>query len=254
MLSESRRRKQQAYVKALAGPVVLEDHGEANFLGSIGNVVATDHGNRVGSRDSKCLEGFVLSNLRELELEGTLAVDHHTAVALEPSQHGPRELGGVAMAASVRGGTHTIVEEAVGRCHREMEHTFIEEPFAEWYSEERQLAAQRLDPGVILMDHEDTRRSDTREMLYFHEPSRMRIRRVRYSSQHRPKRPRKEDFAHARKGTKSAGRLPRTIPGRPRRGARSSLSSNRLSCFRFLSRPEPRLANPHLGVLPRALI
>src|SRR5262249_59570323 len=101
--------------------------------------------------------------------EGTLAVDHHTAVALEPSQHGPRELGGVAMAASVRGGTHTIVEDALGRCHREMEHTFIEEPFAEWYSEKGQLAAQRLDPGVILMDHEDTRRSDTREMLYFHE-------------------------------------------------------------------------------------
>src|SRR6516225_585132 len=203
MLSESRRRKQQAYAKALAGPVVLEDHGEPNLLGSIGNVVATDHGNRVWSRDSKCLEGFVLSNLRELELEGTLAVDHHTALALEPSQHGPRELGGVAMAASVRGGTHTIVEDALGRCHREMEHTFIEEPFAEWYSEKGQLAAQRLDPGVILMDHEDTRRSDTREMLYFHEPSRMRIRRVRHSSQHRPKRPRKEDFAHACKGTKS---------------------------------------------------
>src|SRR6201987_1653488 len=130
MLGESRRRKQQAYAEALAGPVVLEDHGKANLLGSVGN--------RVWSRDSKCLEGFVLSNLRELELEGTLAVDHHTAVALEPSQHGPRELGGVAMAASVRGGTHTIVEDAVGRCHREMEHTFIEEPFAEWYSEERQ--------------------------------------------------------------------------------------------------------------------
>src|SRR5262249_32309884 len=203
MLGESRRRKQQAYAEALAGPVVLEDHGKANLLGSIGNIVATDHGNRVWSSDSKCLEGFVLSNLRELELEGTLAVDHHTAVALEPSQHGPRELGGVAMAASVRGGTHTIVEDALGRCHREMEHTIIEEPFAEWYSEEGQLEAPRLAPAVILMDHEDRRRSDTREMLYFHEPSRMRIRRVRHSSQHRPKRPRKEDFAHARKGTKS---------------------------------------------------
>src|SRR5262245_29776467 len=134
------------------------------------------------------------------------------------------------MAASVRGGTHTIVEDALGRCHREMEHTFIEEPFAEWYSEEGQLEAQRLDPDVILMDHEDRRRSDTREMLYFHEPSRMRIRRVRYSSQHRPKRRRKEDFAHARKGTKS-GRATTANDTRPRRGARSSLSSNRLSCL-----------------------
>src|SRR6516225_5616823 len=182
MLGESRRRKQQAYAEALAGPVVLEDHGKANLLGSIGNVVATDHGNRVWSSDSKCLEGFVLSYLRELELEGTLAVDHHTAVALEPSQHGCRELGGVAMAASVRGGTHTIVEDALGRRHREMEHTFIEEPLAERYSEAGQFAAQRLDPCIVLMDHEDTRRSWTCEMLCFHEPSRMWMRRVRHST------------------------------------------------------------------------
>src|SRR6516165_1655154 len=167
MLSESRRRKQQAYAKALAGPVVLEDHGEPNLLGSIGNVVTTDHGNRIWSRDSKCLEGFVLSNLRELKLEGTLAIDHHTAVALEPSQHGCRELGGVAMAASVRGCTHTIVEDALGRRHREMEHTFIEEPLAERYSEDGKFTAQRIDPSVILMDHEDTRRSCTCEMLFF---------------------------------------------------------------------------------------
>src|SRR3984893_11708612 len=173
MLGECRRRKQQPHAEALAGPVVLEDHGEPDLLGSIGNVVATDHGNRVRSRDSKCREVFVLSNLRKLELEGPLAVDHHAAVALEPSQHSCRELGGVAMAASVRGGTHTVVEDALGRRHREMEHAFIEEPLAQRSSEDGELAAQRLDPGVILMDHEDTRRSCTREVLCFHEPSRM---------------------------------------------------------------------------------
>src|SRR5262249_12957483 len=188
MLGESRRRKQQAYAEALAGPVVLEDHGHANLLGGIGNVVATDHGNRVWSSDSKCLEGFVLSNLRELELEGTFAVDHHTAVALEPSQHRRRELGGVAMTASVRGGTHAIVEDALGRRHRQMEHTFIEKPLAERYSDDVQLAATRLGAGVTLMDYEVTRRSSTCEMLCFHEPSRIWIRRVRHGSQHRPKR------------------------------------------------------------------
>lgn len=82
-------------------------------------------------------------------------------MALKPSQHGRRELGGVAMAASVRGGAHTIVEDALGRRHRETQRTFIEEPLAERYSEDGQLAAQRFDPGVILMDHEDTRRSCT---------------------------------------------------------------------------------------------
>src|SRR5262245_61339878 len=137
MLGESRRRKQQAYAEPLAGPVVLEDHGKANLLGSVGNVVATDHGNRVWSRDSKCLEGFVLSNLRELKLESTLAVDHHTAVALEPSQHSCREFWGVAMAASVRGSTHTAVEDTLGRHRREVEHPFVKEPLAQRSSEHR---------------------------------------------------------------------------------------------------------------------
>src|SRR5262249_13132083 len=54
-----------------------------------------------------------------------------------------------------------------------------------------------------------------------------------------PNAPEKKTSARV-KGRKSAGRLPRTIPGRPRRGARSLLSSNRPSCFRFLSRPEPQ--------------
>src|SRR5919201_5275664 len=171
MLGECRRRKQEAHTKAFAGPVVLEDHGEPNLCGRIGNVVATDHGNCVWSRDSKCLERFILCYLRELELKGTLAVDHHAAMALEPSQYSGRELRGVAMAASVRGRTHAVVEDALGRRYREIEHTFIEQPLAEWYFEDGQLAAQRLDPGVILMDHEEARRACTCEMLCFHESS-----------------------------------------------------------------------------------
>src|SRR5262245_57496264 len=197
MLGECRRREQQAHAEALAGPVVLEDHGEPHLLGSIGNVVATDHGNRIRSCDSKCLEGFVLSSLRELELEGTLTVDHHTAVALEPSQHGCRELGGVAMAASVRGGTHTIVVDALGGRHREMEHAFIEEPLAERYSEDSNLAAQRLDPGVILMDHEDAWRPCTLEVLCFHEPFSDVIRRVRKAPNIGPNATDKKDCARA---------------------------------------------------------
>src|SRR5262249_41949707 len=58
---------------------------------------------------------------------------------------------------------------------REMERTFLEEPVAERYAEDGKLAAQRLDPGVILVDHEDTRRSCRCEIFYFHDASRMWI-------------------------------------------------------------------------------
>src|SRR5262245_9960159 len=132
------------------------------------HAMAADHGNRVRSCDSKCLKGLVLRNLRNLELEGTLAVDHYAAVVLEPSQDSCGELGCVAMPPRVGGRTHAIVEDTLRRFHRQIQHAFIEEPLAERHFEHGELTAQRLDPRAILMDHEDTRRSCAREALRFH--------------------------------------------------------------------------------------
>src|SRR5262245_54315253 len=158
MLQQRIDRKQQLNVQPLAGTIVLEDYWIAEFGGSSGNMLNTNGRHGRGRLDLEFGERLVLRHLRHLKLQGAFAIDDRAAMALEPGQHRRGVLRCEAVSPRMRGGAHAIVENAVWRCSREVENAAIEKPLAIRCAELSKFSPERLDPGGILMDHEDRRR------------------------------------------------------------------------------------------------
>src|SRR6516164_2492623 len=107
--------------------------------------------------NASSFEGGILARLADLQVERAAAVDNAAPMPLEPGQHRSRQLGGIAMVASVRGGAHPIVEDAPRRRLRQIENTPVKEPVMPGKGLPIQRCRQRLEPSRIFMDYVDVR-------------------------------------------------------------------------------------------------
>src|SRR5258708_4920104 len=132
VIAERARSVKQTHAEPFPAAVRLEDEWAATetLPGGLHEQLLPGDEDRVRRSDAGLFEGGALARLGSLEVEGAAAVDDAPLVLLEPSQNRGSQLGGVPMVARVRGGAHSVVEDALGRRPRQIEDAAIEKPVA----------------------------------------------------------------------------------------------------------------------------
>src|SRR5690348_12542921 len=104
---------EQPHAEALAAAVRFQnERAEAKSLPRrLEKEFFAENEDSIRCMDASSFEGGILARFADLQVERAATVDDAAPMALEPGQHRSRQLGSIAMVASVRRGAHPIVED-----------------------------------------------------------------------------------------------------------------------------------------------
>ena len=146
---------EQPNPEALPRTVVLGDERRRQGRRGRDDLLTTDHRHGVGGAYAVGVQGRVLGDLADLELQRPAAVEHPPAVAFEPRQDRGRVLRSEPVVPGMGRSAHPVVEHAVGRPRPEIDDPGVQEPLVKGKPTRVEGRAQRLDPFVVLVKDVD---------------------------------------------------------------------------------------------------
>jgi len=147
---------EKPHAETLAGAVVFGDEATRHRFRGVDDRVASDRGDRARNADAVPGKCCVLRDLADFQRKGASVVDHAPAMRLEPREQAAGQLRGVTVSARMRRCAHPIVEHALRWNAREIERALCREPFGIRQAQFGECRPQRLDPGVVFVNHVDS--------------------------------------------------------------------------------------------------